>query len=317
MISRKSIVRLLHWLGLRSGFSVRRARRQQVMRILMFHAVGREDYPVADFEAQLRFLRRHFQVLPLADIASRVRDQLPVLGNEVALTFDDGTRNNFTLAYPVLQRLGLPATFFVCPGLVDSHQWLWNHEARERLRQLDTPRLKQLSARWGASATLSISVDEIVEWMKLMPLDLRQPLEKEIRQLTPGFTPTPQQHHVFDLMGWEEMKTVDPAVVSIGSHSVTHPILSSLEPEALTYEIHESRRLIENNLGRPVRYFSYPNGANNRTVVQEVQAGYDGAVIAVPPGFVRKSRHTPHQLPRISIARDVPELSWRLHRPSA
>src|SRR3954470_7005783 len=115
-------------------------------RILMYHGTPRADAPA--LERQLRLVALAFPVVPLAEMASGKKSSRP----RVALTFDDGLRNNVEVAYPILKKLGLTATFFVCPGLIDGAQWLWNHEARQRLLTLDDSALAELAAAVGAPA---------------------------------------------------------------------------------------------------------------------------------------------------------------------
>src|SRR5258705_12819947 len=104
----------------------------------MYHGTPHSD--AAALERQLRLVSLAFPVVPLQALAAKsVRPR-------VALTFDDGLRSNVEVAYPMLRKLGLTATFFVCPGLIDAEQWLWNHEARERLRTLDATSLGELAA---------------------------------------------------------------------------------------------------------------------------------------------------------------------------
>src|SRR3954466_13565932 len=110
----------------------------------MYHGTPRGD--AAALARQLRLVSLAFPVVPLEELASGQKAARP----RVALTFDDGLRNNVEVAYPILRDLGLTATFFVCPGLIDGGEWLWNHEARERLRTLEIDALKQLAAHVGA-----------------------------------------------------------------------------------------------------------------------------------------------------------------------
>src|SRR3982751_2264326 len=97
-----------------------------------------------------------------------------------ALTFDDGLRTNVTVAYPILRKLGLSATFFVCPGLIERGEWLWNHEARERLRSLAPPALAELAEEAGGPS----GVEPMVEWMKTLAIAARREVEKQIRAAT-------------------------------------------------------------------------------------------------------------------------------------
>src|SRR3954464_13175503 len=120
----------------------------------MYHGTPRAD--AASLERQLRLGRRAYPAVSLEGPG-------PKNGRpRVALTFDDGLRNNVEVAYPILRQLGLTATFFVCPGLIDRGAWLWNHEARQRLLTLDVGRLADLAASVGAPA----EVEGFVEWMK-------------------------------------------------------------------------------------------------------------------------------------------------------
>src|SRR6476620_1223516 len=98
----------------------------------MYHGTPRAD--AAALERQPRLVGLAFPVVPLHEMTKGSKGARP----RVALTFDDGLRNNVEVAYPILKKLGLSATFFVCPGLIDGGQWLWNHEARQRLLTLDS-----------------------------------------------------------------------------------------------------------------------------------------------------------------------------------
>lgn len=263
---------LASWLG---------AGRQRGTRILMYHGTPRRD--ARRLERQLAWLRRQFQIVPLADVLG----QEPLAKPCVALTFDDGLRSNVQVAYPILRKLGLHATFFVCPGLIDRGAWLWNHEARQRL------------AHAGESV-------EAVEWMKTLPSSIRQDVEARIRQATPGFAPSPAQREDCDLATWDELRSLDPRVVSVGSHTLTHPILPLSPPQELEAEVRESRGRIEAELQRPVETFAYPNGAYDDVVQQVVRKYYRVAVVVEERAVTAQS--DPHLLPRLA----APSSSLRL-----
>ena len=96
------------------------------------------------------------------------------LTHEIVLTFDDGLRNNLTVVYPILRELQLPATIFVCPALVESGEWLWNHEMRCRLQTLAIPELVDVRMKLLTPGT---TVDAIIEWMKTLQLQQRRTAE--------------------------------------------------------------------------------------------------------------------------------------------
>jgi peptidoglycan/xylan/chitin deacetylase (PgdA/CDA1 family) len=257
-------------------------------RILMYHGTPRSD--AAALERQLRVVSMAFPVVSLDELASGRRSRRP----RVALTFDDGLRSNVEVAYPILRKLGLTATFFVCPGLIDRGEWLWNHEARERLRTLDAGALARLAARAGAPA----EVEAFVEWMKTLPISRRRDVEADIRRATPRFVPTDAQRAEHDLAGWQELKSLDPKIVTIGSHTMTHPILTSLTTEETDAEMRESRFALEKRLQREVSIFCYPNGNLDDGALASARRYYRSAV-TVEPGIVKEAVD-PHLLPRFS-----------------
>ena len=273
----------------------------------MFHGIGPAQAHV--FESQLRYVAENYDVVPLATLVERATSNLR---REVSLTFDDGLRNNFTVVNPILEKLNLPATFFVCPDLIDRGAWLWNHEARERLRSLSDHARTALAGEVGAPAT---AVEAIVEWMKALALPDRYAVDEAIRKATASFQKTPEQHTRFDLMDWTELGRLNPRLISIGSHTSSHPILSVLDEDSLEREIAGSRRQLELRLGREVPHFCYPNGSHSPTVVNCARRHYRAAV-TTDAAFVRNNPDA-HLLPRIPWGPSLELLAWRMWRPTA
>ena len=200
--------------------------------VLMYHSVSqaladrRYAYalPPAQFERHLRYLRRRgIPILPLADVAENIRDGRPFKRLAAAISFDDGWRDNFAAAYPLLRKYSAPATFFV------TADWVGRAEA-------PIPALADIRIPGGA------------------------------------------------MIGWDELrKAADEGLVSVGSHGWKHAPLSTLAPEDVRKEVFESKRIIEDGLGRPISLFSYPAGACNRSVKDCVrEAGFRAAFTSLP-----------------------------------
>jgi peptidoglycan/xylan/chitin deacetylase (PgdA/CDA1 family) len=266
----------------------------------MYHGTPPADAPA--LERQLRVLSFLFPVVPLEHVVSghgkngRAR---------VALTFDDGMRSNIAVAYPILRKLRLCATFFVCPGLIERGAWLWNHEARARLRTLGADALLELTS----SVDGPCGVEPFVEWMKTLDIAARRHVEEAIRAATPNFNPSREQREQHDLADWDELMRLDPGVVTIGSHSMSHPILTSLTADETDAELRESRALLETRLERPVTLFCYPNGDLHDAALSSARRYYLSAV-TVEHGAV-KAGADPHRLPRFPAN---PRRSRRLAR---
>lgn len=316
-IKARVVAPILHRMAYVSGRSAARAQQQRVGRILMFHGIDnrhRRHYPVAVFEEQLAYLTERFKIVPFAVMVQHLSDPDvdTSISGEIAITFDDGLRNNYTVAYPLLRRLRVPATFFVCPGLIEQRRWQWTHEVIERLKSLGEAQRAWTARDVGAP---SGSAEGLKEWMKTLPTPRRLAVEECVRVRTPHFAPTEEQRRRFDPMTWDELRSLDPRLITVGSHTLTHPILTTLTAAEAAGEIHESRRWLETKLGRSVEYFCYPDGSHNEAIVQIVQESYRAAVTTVA-GFVRAGDDL-HRLRRIPTTKQLSLLAWRLHRPTA
>jgi peptidoglycan/xylan/chitin deacetylase (PgdA/CDA1 family) len=293
---RSASLALAYWVGAAG-------RNDESARIMLFHGTPRRL--ASELERQLSWLKRRFQIVPLRSLIAATANGGAV-GSKMALTFDDGLRSNVAVAYPILRKLAIPATFFVCPGLFDPAPWLWNQEARQRMRRHDAAARRELTAEWDAPH----EVEPFIDWMKTLELATRKRVEARLREATPRFAPTPAEREDFDLASWEELGGLDPAVVAIGSHTLTHPILPSTPPAEVETEVRDSRKLLERGLQRPVELFAYPNGDHDAAVEACVRKHYRAAVTAAR-GWVRRGADA-HRLPRLAAARSVLRLARRL-----
>lgn len=299
------------WTSLWSGSALRRARGIKQPRILMYHILGDGEVSPSQFEWQLRFLRRHFEPITLTSLLDRI-DGNATSGFEVALTFDDGVRDQFTTAWPLLRKYQVPATFFVCPGLIESGNWLWRTELRMRLAFLDDAQRMALAESAGCPVNM---VEPIMEWTKTLDPDARTAFEQRVAQHTRKFRPNARQREQHAPLTWEQIREMDPALVTIGSHTSTHPILTALPTEALESEISGSRTALEQALGRRIDLFSYPNGANDAIVVATVRQHYRAAVTTRKHVVAQGDNR--HLLPRIPAGDDRATFTRRLHKPTA
>jgi len=248
---------------------------------------------VDDARAQLAYLRRHFEVVPLPVLVetsisdSRLKDRV------VALTVDDGRHNFYECFYPLLKEFALPATFFVVSSFIGGEDWIWTDKilwlAEQPCRPdaLDTDMIDHFFAELNEMRP-AVRDCKIADLATLMQVEI---------------PPLPPQKYA--PCSWSELREMaDSGLVEIGSHTVSHPILSSLgEPEAL-WQLTESRSQIERNVGRKVDSFCFPNGklGDYRTIhFRQLQdAGYKRAV-AARFGLVNRSSNA-FDLPRIGIS---------------
>jgi peptidoglycan/xylan/chitin deacetylase (PgdA/CDA1 family) len=128
--------------------------------------------------------------------------------------------------------------------------------------------------------------------------------------------PTAEERDLFDTMTWQELRSLDPELITVGSHSMNHPILSKTNPHQLEIEITESRHVLEIQLERRIEYFCYPDGTYDDSALGLVRQHYQAAV-STQSGFVSATDDI-YQLPRIGAGEErVHDLAWRLHRPGS
>jgi peptidoglycan/xylan/chitin deacetylase (PgdA/CDA1 family) len=302
--------------ALSSGISHWLAHRHPVRRILMLHGVGGARMTQGDFLQVMSWLKQRFDIVPLDTMIRDILSGKPAPSgagrSQLAITFDDGLRNQCRIARPVLAQLEIPATIFVCPGLVESGQWMWNHDARARLNRLRP----EAFAEWAQQAHApSHRTEGAIAWMKTLSLPDRLHAQALLRDCTANFVPTQEEREAYDLMDWDEVRGCDNGLMSIGSHTMTHPILPTLTVPEIQRELQDSRDILELQLGRPVDLFCYPNGSTEERV-QGIARSLYRAAVTTEEGTVSGSVN-PMAIPRIPVTSHLPLLAWRMHRPWA
>ena len=282
------------------------------IRILAYHRVEPQrlddgmtvSRPV--FEAQLRHLKQRYRVIPLDDVATLLTGEcLPARGL-VVITCDDGYRDNYEVAWPLLKRYGLPATIFLTVGGVDRSLPLWTETLREAVWR-SPEELVNLHGAGLGTWPLRVEADRLACFrglssrLKTLPEPARQRSFATALQSL-GWSDGPANGHQ-PMLTWDMVREMRQSGVSVGAHTLSHPILARLSDDEARHEIVESKHRIEEELGEPIRHFAYPNGAaadwNPRTRDMVRAAGLDTAVTTIP-GSNRRGRDR-YALRRIEV----------------
>ncbi len=293
--------------------------------ILMFHGVEAEPLsPRCDYvhdadtlRRQLRYLRRHFQVLPLQEALERLRDgTLP--RRAATLTFDDGTRNLAIHAGPVLQELGLPAAVFLATGPMGTGQALWPDRlwiafAHTAVTDIDLAPVGLDSYSLRTDSERTEARDAVVQHLKTLPDDERiARVEWVVAALGDEID---ARGGPFEMLSWDEARDLaEDGRISLYPHTVTHPILSRCTDNKVDYEISESCRVVERETGDKPLIFAYPNGG-----VQDFDMRAKGALrrngvrwsLSTTNGFADR-QSDPLALPRIGIGSNHSLALYRL-----
>jgi peptidoglycan/xylan/chitin deacetylase (PgdA/CDA1 family) len=301
---RRTATGMIRHLLFGSGVLRQIARHHRCGVILMFHDVEQES--AEEFRRLLRYLSDSFTIVSLEHLLDELTGDHSPSSMLVALTFDDGLRNQRTVVYPILSDLRLPATFYVCPGLIGRATTTWTWEMWCRLPWLpETVRQELFEGEIGA-----VDPETITNWMKGLPLHKRTQLEQEIRARSPDFSYTERERNRYEIMSWAELAELDPSLINIGSHTMTHPDLPQVDRDALIHELKDSQALLETRLARSVRDLAYPNGNHNDVVAGAAADVYRSAVTTICGGVQPgDSRYT---LKRIGATINPEWTSWLL-----
>lgn len=267
-----------------------------------YYRIGLER---AAFETQMEFLASHARVVPLeALLRQRASGRVP-REDWVVLTFDDGYRDNYTEAVPILRRLGLPATFFISAACASETMPFWPEVVAQMLRLSRAPVLEATleghSLCWPLphEAEKQAACRRLIALLRPVPLDrIASALEQLGRALL--VEPVQAREASPPVLKEEHIRAMAAAGFSIGSHTVNHPYLPSEEPVRQRWELAESRARLESIVRAPVLDFCYPGGgadAVTRRLVQET--GYRSAV-TTETGIVGV-HDDPLQLVRIGV----------------
>ena len=263
-----------------------RRRRTNNLQILLYHRVndGRDPFfsgtPVAVFDQQMELLALHYQVLPLEEAIERLKSHdLP--DNAVAITFDDGYRDNYENAFPILQKYSLPATIFLATAAIGSGRTLWHDRVFSAFRETNVPMLSGIGPIRESYPLRSIA--EKLHAQSRVLTFLRSLGHGErlawIETLVAVLQVKDYQADQHLMLTWDDVRAMQRQRISFGSHTVNHPILATLSEQQVVWEIEESKQTIEREIGVPVRTFAYPNGRevdfSERTKALVREAGYD------------------------------------------
>ncbi|MCP4567736.1 MAG: polysaccharide deacetylase family protein [FCB group bacterium] len=243
--------------------------------IVMYHGLTGDNrlrdwtqVHIDDFERQMDYLARKYNPYALSDLAAGLNSN-PEWIYPVAVTFDDGYRSNLTLALPILKKYNIPATVFVASGFIRGFDkrmgLLWPDFITAMLRSINDDQIDladiglkrfDLTNDNGFDRTRKA----ITEHLKSSPAAEK---EKFLTWLENRFGSKIvfenfPEYHPLSLTEFKKLAS-DP-LISIGGHSINHPILSRLKTDDISHEIAGCRKELEEMTATKVTAFAYPNG---------------------------------------------------------
>ena len=283
--------------------------------VLNYHRIGDGSHSPYDrnlwsatpetFDEQVGFLCRHCDVIGPDDLTTALASRS---GRHVLITFDDGYLDNYELAYPILRSHGAHATFFVATGFIDRHTLPWWDAIALQVRRT---RAKRLDLRPWLPDPLPLSTQHraaahkrILATFKALPEAQGLAFLARLRDAAAVQVPETVENHWMD---WDMLREMAGSGMTIGGHTVHHPVLSRLTPARQREEIAGCARRIRDEIGTPMRYFAYPVGSrdafNPVTEACLEELGVRHAFSYYGGLVTRESR--PYDMQRVSVETDV------------
>jgi peptidoglycan/xylan/chitin deacetylase (PgdA/CDA1 family) len=288
------VKRFLFWLFYYSGLELLIARciKVDAAAVIMYHGVCNDSRlpPEVDFhltadtfDRHLRMLQRRYPVISLRQLLERLECGEP-LQKAVVITFDDGYRNNATVAHPILERHSLPYTIFISTAYIGNGQWL---------------PLNQLYALWHFGRITGGRMKELRQEIRRRPASDASQLIQDAGTLKPAERELAENS--FGMLSWDEVRHLAAQGVEFGSHTHTHCNMTAETRAQQLAELQLARDLIRAETGEDATTFAYPFGRsdnwNQETRASVIAAGHRCAILA--NGGLVKPRQDVFALPRV------------------
>jgi len=286
--------KLIQTFGDLGGYQLARLVTANQPKILMYHRFNRIEkrhaVSAAVFEKQLKTIKRYFKPMTVTELAQCKQKVGTTPKHAVVITVDDGYRDFYEVAYPLLKYYDVPATFYVTTGFVNGDTWLWPDQVAWIInnknpvsstitlatRNFDLS--QSFSELWWpiVSLFLSVSNKERLDGLKQLEISCGVELPKRVPDS-------------YSAVSWAELEEMQTNGIEIGGHTVTHPSLGHMELHEATEEIIQSSVDLTNWLGKRERSFCYPNGTpldySNSIKQAVINANYTAAVTAFSDAF--------------------------------
>jgi len=272
-----------------------------------------------EFEIQVRYLSKNYNIISLDEVADCIAEQRPFAERAVVLTFDDGYRDNY-VAYKIMKSYGIRGTFYVTAGCIGNGTIFWLFEIiyliRNTVRSNVELVVNGIKTIFSLDSTFEreVAIRKITEVIKSNNLEVREDIRKQLKA---------QIHDVSDLdekalrvmLSWEQVQEMVNNGMTIGGHTMSHLNLPNAKYEDVVREIQDCKQIIEENTSVAVRHFSYPNGGNysyyDESIIKIVkESGYYTATTS-NNGLVYLDSKL-YELKRVRVTGNLPEIVFQI-----
>jgi peptidoglycan/xylan/chitin deacetylase (PgdA/CDA1 family) len=270
--------------------------------VLLYHGTPPRksgvSMPAEAFEQHIEFLSRHFECVPLGGRRKRrAFDRI-----QVAVTFDDGFRNNAAIAAPILRKYSVPATFFVCSRHAEPDRYLW-FAYLEALEENFPGNGFSFRGRFMdmSPGQRPMTMARLREWLLELtphPAAMYTAIDGELPRLEDFISPEYLSDHYAGMTVEQMQELAADPLFTIGVHTADHPFLTKCQPDEAIRQLDTNRQWIERTVGVRCGIVAYPSGDYNDDVLGRCRAlGFTEGYALTPRSGTRPEL----QVPRVGV----------------
>lgn len=271
------------------------------------------------FEEQMAYISDNYNVITLDEIYECIVNKNSFPPHAVVLTFDDGYMDNYHAA-EIMKRFGLTGTFYIAAECMDNIAVFWLFEVIYLLANTGQEQISlevennHIKLLLDTSSKRQKSIRDVIFFIKSNNLEIRESIRDQLIKQTLDVKDFELKASQV-MLTWEKVKTMHRWGMTIGAHTLTHLNLPNAEPKDAFTEIHDCKKLIENQIGAPVHHFSYPNGGgydyfNSQIIEMVKQSGYQTATTSINGLSGLKSDL--FKLQRIRVTESLSEIIYQI-----
>lgn len=250
------------------------------------------------------FKKRNYEFISLDELLAYKNPSSHSNRKFVVFTFDDGYVDNYLYAYPIFKKHNVPFTIYVATSLPDSKATLWWYLLEDIVVSRALLRMEvdgtEMTFRTESIKEKEMAFNKIRNWLALAD---EEKLSTFLKSLFRGSEEVIAAKTKELSLTWKQIHELsqDP-LVTIGSHTVNHFPLDSLTSDKSTYEILESKKIIESYINKEVKHFCYPLGSHGKKEIEILaKTSYTTATTIKMANIFAENLNHPFALPRIMI----------------
>lgn len=244
------------------------------------------------FEKLIKILMKNSLIVSIHDFQKINSNKLKFI-----LTFDDGYKDFYIYALPILTKYNISSNLNICPKLIDENEIPWTQKINILIKS-DLTILKKIISKYNIKLKNNIFFPKDFNELcsQIMSLKNKDYINL-IKELNNSIYSYPKE-----IINWNEIKECSKKGVIIGNHSNSHMNLDKLKLKLINDEIYKSKLIIENNLNKNINIFSLPNGKSNNDIIKMLKIYYKYILFSNDTGEILYNDKTHILLDRINLS---------------